>query len=192
MTHRRHGEGGLSQRGDRWRSSLIDPRSGQRRQRTWPLGTTKKQAERLHREWQVEFDQRGPTDRTATLATYLARWHQAREADMAPASWRAHGSRTRTLTRHLGHVKLAELTAMTVTETFADIAAQYSPATVKNLRDTLTLALSDAVAWGLLHTNPTANARLPRAAKKDRATPTTAQVHALCDGEANPFWRSLW
>lgn len=192
MTHRRHGEGGLSQRGDRWRSSLIDPRTGQRRQRTWPAGTTKRQAERLHREWQVELDQRGPTDRTVTLAAYLDAWVAIRKQDLTPATWHTYAAHARTLSKHLGHVRLAELDAMVITQTWGELSGLYAPATLQTIRKTLSVAMRDAVAWGRIHTSPVPASRMPRSPKKDRATPTTAQVHALCDSEPNPFWRSLW
>lgn len=192
MTHRRHGEGGLSQRGDRWRSALTDPRTGRRTQRTWPAGTSKKQAEKLHREWQVELDLRRPADRTATVAAYLEAWIAIRRADLTPTTWHTYAAHARTLARHLGHVRLAELDAMLITQTWGELAGIYAPNTLQTIRKTLSVAMRDAVAWGRIHTSPVPASRMPRTVKKDRATPTTAQVHALCDGEANPFWRALW
>ncbi len=54
MTRRPQGAGGLRERNGRWQSSTRDPRNGKTLWRTWPHGTTRRQAEKLHTEWLAE------------------------------------------------------------------------------------------------------------------------------------------
>jgi len=75
---RPQGAGGIRERNGRWQSSTRDPRTGRTLWRTWPHGTTRRQAEQLHREWLAEVGQRRPADRTLTVAGYLASWLDVR------------------------------------------------------------------------------------------------------------------
>lgn len=190
---RPQGSGGLRKRGDRWQSSVVDPRTGRTLWHTWPAGTTRRQAEHNHQEWSAEISKRRPADRTVTVAAYLTSWLGIRQADMTPATHARHAANARVLEREIGGVRLAELDPLALTETFAVLARTYSPASVKSLRATANAALGDAVRWERLPSNPMTAVRLPRPpAKQDRATPTTEQVHALCATETDELWRVVW
>lgn len=74
----------------RWQSSARDPRTGKAIYRTWPAGTTKREAERNHREWYADISKRRPADRSLTVATYLASWLDVRAGDMSGATHDMH------------------------------------------------------------------------------------------------------
>lgn len=193
MTRRPQGAGGLRERNGRWQSSTRDPRTGKTLWRTWPHGTTRRQAEKLHTEWLAEVGQRRPADRTLTVAGYLTTWLAVRAADMSDATHARHTANTKVLERHVGALKLNELEPLTLQHAFAELAGRYAPRTVRSIRATASLAFGDAVRWERLPANPMTAVRLPRApVDEDRATPTTEQVHALCAGETDPLWRTLW
>lgn len=193
MTRRPQGAGGLRERNGRWQSSARDPRAGKTIYRTWPAGTTRRQAERLHTDWLAEINQRRPADRTLTVAAYLASWLDVRAGDMSGATHPRHTANVRILDRELGNVRLAELEPLALQGTFAKLAGGYSARTVRSIASTASLAFGDAVRWGRLPTNPMAAVRLPRPpVQADRATPTTEQVHAICSSEPDPLWRTAW
>lgn len=193
MTARRPpGSGALRRRGDRWQSSAEDPRTGRRRYRTWPPQTTKKDAANLHAEWLGDLQQRSPVGRQATLGPYLTRWLEARRADMTPTTWRTYATWCKTIDRELGAVRLAELDAMTITSVLGQLSTRLAPSSVKAVRAVLSASMRDAVAWGVIPASPVEAARMPRFPKKQRIVPTTEQVHALCAGEPDQLWRTLW
>lgn len=192
---RPQGSGGLRRRGESWQSTITDPRTGRTRYRTWPSSMTVRQVERAHADWVADVRNRRAGDRQLTVGQYLERWLE-RRPDMSPQTLARHTTSVRAISRQLGAVRLAELDGLLVAEMLTDMRRKdgrpVSAATVKAVRSTLSSALADAVAWGLVSTNVAQHARLPRAARTTRATPTTEQVHALCDGEPDPLWRTLW
>jgi len=193
VTRRPQGAGGLRERNGRWQSSARDPRAGKTIYRTWPAGTTKREAERNHREWYADISKRRPADRTLTVAAYLASWLDVRAGDMSGATHTRHTANAKIIGRELGGVRLAELEPLTLQGLFAKRLEQYSPRSVRSIASTASLAFGDAVRWGRLPTNPMAAVRLPRPpVQADRVTPTTEQVHAICSSEPDPLWRTAW
>lgn len=192
---RPQGSGGLRRRGAAWQSTVTDPRTGQTRYQSWPGTMSVRQVERAHADWITEVRNRRAGDRQLTVGQFLERWLE-RRPDMSGQTHARHATSARTITREIGSVKLAELDGLLVAEMLATVrrvdGRPLAGATMRVLRSTLSTALGDAVVWGLIASNPAQHARLPRSARTTRATPTTAEVHRLCDGELDPLWRALW
>ena len=192
---RPQGSGGLRRRGAAWQSTVTDPRTGRTRYRTWPGTMTARQVERAHADWVADVRHRRAGDRQLTVQQYLERWLE-RRPDMSPQTRARHATSVRAISRELGAVKLAELDGLLVAEMLTSMrkadGRPLAPASLKAVRSTLSTALADAVTWGLIASNPANGSRLPRSSRTTRATPTTEQVHQLCDTEPDQLWRTLW
>ena len=192
---RPQGSGGLRRRGATWQSTATDPRTGKTRYRSWPGTMSVRQVQLAHAEWVADVRNRRAGDRQLTVGQFLERWLE-RRPDMSGSSYNRHKTCIKTMAREIGSVKLAELDGLLVAEMLATVrrfdGKPLSGSSLKSLRSTLSSALGDAVNWGLITSNPAQHARLPRSARTTRVTPTTAEVHRLCDGEPDPLWRALW
>lgn len=193
---RPQGSGGLRQRGGRWQSSAADPRTGKTKWKTWPADMTPRQVQRAHGEWVLEVRSGRAADPRATVAAFAKRWLTVRESDMKAATWARHRANCRTIERHIGSVRMADLDTLTIIESVQTMrrldGMAYAPDAVASIKGTLVQLCADAVAWRVIPANPTAGVRLPRADPSDRSVPTTEQVHAICDGETDPLWRVCW
>lgn len=192
MARRPAGAGGLRRRGDAWQSTARDPRTGKQLWRTWPTSMTQRQIERAHHAWVAEVVGGRAADRSATVAGFLDRWLAVVGPTMTPSNLAKRTSNVRTIARYIGAKRLADLTTLDVLELLAALGETRQPATVRAIRGTLALACRDAVAWGVLPTNPVSAARSPRVAAVERPVPTTEQVRLLVATEPDPMWRLLW
>lgn len=188
MTHRRpDGTGTLRARGDRWQSSIRDPRTGRTRAKTWPLGTGRREAERLHREWVTEIRTVGIGDRRITLEAWLTRWLD--RLDAGGATTYRHSRNVDTLVGILGHVPLGDLTTMVIEDELARLPAATS--SLRSLRWTLGRALAEARRRGLVPAVATVGVELPRRATVERTVPTTDEIRAVVAAEDDPLWRTV-
>jgi integrase len=103
---------------------------------------------------------------TTRLGDYLAQWHRTRspilddgtvvrDADLHPSTWIHDASTLKSLTKSLGHLRLAEITTAQCNQLRRRlIEDRKSGKTVVNIMGLLHKALSDAVSEGLIERNP--------------------------------------
>lgn len=189
MTHRRpDGTGTLRERNGRWQSITRDPRTGRTRAKTWPLGTGKREAQTLHRDWVAEVRNVGVGNRRVTLEAWLTRWLERLDAGGSTA-WR-HSRNVDVLVERLGHVPLGDLTPMMIEDELARLP--FATSSLRSLRWTLGRALTDARRRGLVPAVATVGVELPRRATVGRRIPTTEDIRAMIAAEDDPPWRTLW
>lgn len=84
-------------------------------------------------------------------------------------------------TGRLEALKLSELTAFDLQEALAGLHGALKPRTLKDLYNTLRTAMRQAVAWGLLASDPTAGLRVPRSPRQERRVLTRQELQAVLD-----------
>jgi integrase len=169
---RRHpGEGTVVKRHDRWRAKpwaavvpYTDP-SGRRRQ-TWLSAVSRAEAEAILRD-ELAKRRKAPVPTAHTVGTYVSGWLMT--TDLSPRTFDRY--RQHVLGRiipSLGDVPLAELRAPMVREALGTWSG--SDATKMGTFIVLRAAMRQAVADGMLGTDPTASVKAPR------QRPTTPDV----------------
>ncbi len=89
-----------------------------------------------------------------------------------------------------GDAQLKDLTPLRIKTFVAELSARRKPATVRNVHALLSTMLSDAVAEGLLLTNPCQFSRLPRIARYDAVFLSPAEVERLVEA-IDPAYRDF-
>jgi integrase len=188
---RGRGEGSVYQRADGvWIASVsLGYDAEGKRQRLVAAGTTKREA--LDKLEENKGKTRGgiPLDaQRQTVAQYLAHWLKVVKPTVEPGTYepyrrhclglkagekktRRGGKGTKAaecIAKHLGPVKLAQLSRAHVEQFYADLlAAGVSAAQCRKVGTTLTIALNAAVASKLIPYNPAAGVRKPKARKPE-------------------------
>lgn len=176
MTRRRTaGEGTLRQRPDgRWefRATIGFDAKGRQRRRSYYGATAAEAVERARSAPSIADPSR------ITVAQFLARWIRYREAPPGgePLKPSTALSYREIIRRHvnprLGGIQLARLRPLHVEDLLAELAGTgRAERTVRNVRNVLSGALRQAVAWGILRESPVVPT--PRRRRK-RAEPPKA------------------
>ena len=200
-------KGTVIQRGSRW-SVVVnlgrDPVTGKRR-RDWHSGYKSKQEAEEARVTILAGLQQGsyvePSKRT--VAGYLLdEWLPAKWATVEPTTWANYEHQLKSyVVPYLGARKLQQLTSAELTAFYAglleDGARQtdrgLSPTSVRNVHAVLRAALTDAVDWNFITSNPATNAKPPKPRKGVMKTWTGDQVRTFLETERDrrelPLWR---
>lgn len=177
--------GHIRRRGDHWYVVVElprDPRTGKRRQRTFRVQGTKRDAERLLREKLHAFDHGTHVEpNTMTVADWLKKWLRDSVEDHVRAKTaRDYHERANQITAHLGQIRLMELTALDVEAMYRRLAdLGLSSRTIRYDHTVLRKAVDDAVRLGLVGRNVVASARPPRLQQREMSVLTKEQAQAL-------------
>jgi integrase len=128
--------------------------------------------------------------REGTVGELLERWFDHGEADWSPTVVRSYRSIIdRVLLPRFGITPLRKLRAADIDAFYAELrkrgganGARLSAASVRRIHSVLRRALGQAVKWGLLTTNPAANASPPREPHREASVPTARDVGRLIEG----------
>lgn len=140
----------------------------------------KRDARKLERELSGAVAGAAPNAGETTLAALIDRWLAHAGPDLAA---RTADGYARTIDRHvrptLGALPLEAITAATLDHYYDGLRATLSPKTIRNVHAMIRRALGQAVAWGLLTSNPAADATPPRLVTPDIHPPDPADVIRL-------------
>ncbi len=168
------------------------PVSGRRRQKSRSGFVTKKEAESALHEF-IRYVEGGgdPSPERIRLAEYLNRWLDYQ---------RTRGIRSRTLEGYEGYIRreivpviggleLAKVRPGHIRAVLARVQHRgLSAATITQVRSVLGSALRQAVAEGLIPTNPVAVVKRPRVQRRELRWPTSAELGALLAVSRGPPW----
>lgn len=174
----------------------------ERRRRSVGGFRTRKQAEQALREHLGQIDRGRLHEPSKELVgQYLDRWlPRAKARLLRPGSYDAVELHVRVYIKpRIGHVTLMQLTPERVRDLYAELtltgrvrgAAPLSAKTVHNIHRTLSRALKDAVADGVLLHNPAAGAHT-QPESPEQATWTPVQLHEFFAFVAEDPLHALW
>jgi integrase len=129
-----------------------------------------------------------------TVEQYLTdEWLPAVKSTMRQSTYINTASRVRThLVPHIGRVRLQRLAPAQLNATYAALAADLRPGSVRNVHATVRHALGDAVRWGLIPRNVALLANPPKAQGSAMNTWTAEQTRAFLDFTRGDRQRALW
>jgi integrase len=162
---------------------------------------TKGQAQKLLDEFRSEVGTEPEYGPGATVATALSEWMKHCEARGRSPRTLHEGRRIidTVLVPKLGDVALRDLTPRHLDELYRKLSVGegrergLSPGSVRRYHAVLSAALSQAVRWGWLESNPAARAEPPPLGQAVLTVPTAAEVKALLSAarERAPKWGML-
>ena len=168
-SRRNYGSGSIRQRGkNRWQVLLDwppDPVTGARRQRSWTVKGSRRDADRFLAERRRERDYGIAIDpQKLTVAAFLLRWlpNYVARRNLKDSTYQRYDEMLRGLIiPRLGHVRLQDLTAEHVRGLMQPDEHRGSSTLVKYFR-LLKRALADAVQASLIAVNPCTQVEAPR------------------------------
>ncbi|HIE13133.1 MAG TPA: site-specific integrase [Desulfotomaculum sp.] len=133
-------------------------------------------------EMEARFKRRtGPRKAAMTLGKYLELWlEQVAPPVVAESTWNTYTWHVRQLQPHIGHLELYNLTGFDLQQGLRSLFKK-NPVTVQKTLGTLKTALRQAVAWGRLHSDPTAGLKAPRVPRRERRVLTPEELARLLD-----------
>lgn len=192
----------ITRRGDKYRVVCYgkrDPMTGNRLSRTATV-TTYREAKQTEARFTQELAQ-GIAPAKGTLAEYLGTWADARTARVAVNTAARDAELVGTIKRHIGQVKLADVTPAMLEQLYAtllkagrkDGSGGLHPRTVHHCHRTLHKALNDALRQGMIPNNPATLAEPPRVPHRPMLLPTDEQLaKALAALQQNRIWPSVY
>jgi integrase len=193
MSRRSNGEGSVYQRSDgRWCASI---RLGGKRRTVY--GRSRQEAARRLGELQRAAHQgRLVAPSRLTLGAYLTMWLDAHSVRLGPATRAVYEDVIRLhLTPTLGPIRLQALRPLHVVQwQTARCEAGVSPQRVATALKVLRTALTAAVRWGLLPTNPAADVERPRGDRRERRVWTEDEARRFLAHATGytQMWDPLW
>lgn len=189
---RRHGQGSLRQRRDRWVSQGRHPVTGRLVSHTHPVGITPAAAERLHGDWIAALRRQRADAAGLTVSGLCDLWLDA-QPGIADSTRRSYAVILRRVTSRIGDTAVADLDPWTIDRLTVDLWRAHSPKTASTTRNLFATVCRRAVAWRALERSPFADARpAPRTVHRPPAAPSTADVRAIIAAEPSPRWRACW
>ena len=197
--------GSVFKRGRSWTAQVFlgrDAATGRKRYRQWGGFPTRRAAEQaLTRQLELlragDYADAG----TTTLGDFLDRWLESVGARVRPTTAASYRD---VLEGHvvprIGNVRLDQLKPMTLSSLYTDLLANgrrngtggLSPRTVQYVHRIVSHALSDAVRWNLLASNPASRVDAPRVEMKEMRTWTAVDVRRFLAGVADDRLFALW
>lgn len=176
---RGNGEGSLVQRSDgRWQASIIIDGK-----RTYFYGTTRKEAQqKLDRAKQQAANGMHMASDQITVGGFLEFWlREVVAPHVRPATLKLYTHRTNHyLIPYLGKIKVQRLTPQTiVTFQNAMLKAGKSPRTTRDVKNVLSMALKQAMIWGIVSRNVASLVTSPPIEASEPVIPASADVHCL-------------
>ncbi|MGH9172052.1 MAG: tyrosine-type recombinase/integrase [Acidimicrobiales bacterium] len=180
--------GSLRRKGDgRWQVRVYlgkDPTTGKIRLKERTVQGTKREAERVLGELLARAqDGSLPDPRGITMAELLKRWLELNESDFSPKTvLEVRGVIKRTVVPLIGDRLVSEVTTgdldafYQVLRTSGGKSGGLAPATIRRIHGIVRRALTQAVRWDMIRTNPAVGASPPRVPKPDIRPPSSNQV----------------
>lgn len=179
-SRRGKGEGAIYQLSDgRWRAALsmgFDPLSGKRIRKLFTGKTKREVQDRLQAALAVH-----PTSNTVvrlTVQAWLDHWLELIRPTVELATWDSYSKHVRILKPFL-RGQITELKPTQIEQLYTQLLEAYSPAMVRKLGVSLSVAMNAAVRRGVITSNPTKGIRRPKSARKKIETLTAEETKAV-------------
>lgn len=176
---------------------------GKRRQKSKGGFRTRKEAERAFAEFRDAVRNGAYVEPTkTTLGQFLVdEWLPSTRSTVRPGTYEHYSAEVRRyVVPRLGNVRLSAVTPAKLNALYGELlqlerrnaSRPISPTTVRRVHNMLHKALSDAVRWGLLVTNPAERADPPRPATTEMSIWTPEQLGgflaSVADDRLSPLW----
>ena len=169
-------------KGWRYRAAVgIDPVTGKRRWVSKGGFSTRKAASTALNAVLTDADNGQIVERSSvTVAEYLDDWIERAARDLKPTTAASYRNDIGHLKRQLGHVRVQDLTPLTVERAYHELVKSGLKAkSVRNIHAVLRRALGDAERLGLIVRNPAASARPPTPDRVEQSTWTPDELSAF-------------
>jgi integrase len=162
--HRGNGEGTISRRKDgRWVARLyVETTEGKKRKALYAASRSEAASKLAAAIAQRDGQPMIAEPSKLLVRHYLEEWLAAKKPDLAPDTHSRYESIVRNHLTLLGSHKLSELSRAHVEALKNRLRTDHEPSTTTHILAVLTSALNQAVAWGLIDTNPTTHVARPR------------------------------
>ncbi|MEW5953289.1 MAG: tyrosine-type recombinase/integrase [Bacillota bacterium] len=135
-------------------------------------------------ELTVKRARKGPSSLTRNIEEYLEKWLEQVKYSIAERTYETYQYHVKRLIPVVGHFQLYGLSSFDLQQGLNTL--QGKPKTIKGVYGTLKTALRQAVAWGLLTTDPTVGLKTPRISREDRPILTSDELWRLLTA-AEPY-----
>lgn len=183
----------------RWQARLTyyDPETGNRRE-TSQTFATEREAKKWSRDQEFRYredpNRKPPSDQT--LAEYLQQWLDVtRTTNIEAKTFASYREMAAHSIRELGTRPIKALSPLDIQRFYLTLAEQRnsSPRTINYAHRILKMALSNAVDWGLIPTNPAEKVKTPkRSPKKPLRIPTPDETIRLLETSEGTRWYPMW
>ena len=168
-----------------------DPVTGRRRQLSRTVRGGKRDAQQVLNRLLSESDAGAHAGTDASFRDVALRWLRLGAGDLSPTTVRRYeGLLERHIYPALGDRPAHKIRATELDDLYHGLVNEVglAPATVRQVHATIRRALSQAVKWGWIASNPAANTTPPRVKKPDIAPPSVDDVVRLIEAahETNP------
>lgn len=141
-----------------------DPVTGKRTRPTKTIHGSKKDAERVLREWirAYEFGEWNPTKST-TLNQHIDEWLGAAKGDMSETTFRAYSyDLERFVLQTIGRAPIDKIRPLDIQQLFLDLVTQGTgPTSVARLKAALSKCFGQALMWRRVTSNPVIGTQIP-------------------------------
>ncbi|MGQ9512143.1 tyrosine-type recombinase/integrase [Thermodesulfitimonas sp.] len=144
---------------------------------------TLSQARARAAELEVAKRRYGPKQAAKTVGEYLLDWLEKIKGTVSERTHETYTWHVKKLIPIIGHLQLYGLNSFDLQEGLNQLKVK--PKTAKGIYGTLKTAFRQAVAWGLLNTDPTAGLRAPRVPREEKKVLTPEELKRLLDAAEN-------
>ena len=183
--------GSVRKRGSTW-TYVVDvgrDDEGKRKQQSRGGFSTKRAASEALRALLNQLDSGFlPDAESMTFSVYMERWLKHHKTQVEPMTWRRYDALVRLyLIPPLGGMQLGRIRPAHV-QAALDAIEDRAPRTVQHVRGVASKAMRQAVAWGLIPSNPVAATRAPKAERPDLDVPTAERARKLMAAAEGTVW----
>lgn len=180
----------------RWqaRVTYYDTETGKRHE-TSQTFTTEREAKKWSREQEIQFredpNRKPPSDQT--LFEFFPEWLKTVEArNLAQKTLRDYRQMSAHPIGSFGHKSLKSITTWEIQQLYTAMAETHSSRTINYVHTVLKSALSDAVDWGLISSNPADKAKAPRGQRHPVSILTPREADHFLEVTYGSRWYTLW
>ena len=159
----------------------YDPVTGKRLPPIETTGRIKSDTRDRHKAKILEYQRTGVlrSQKGPRVADYAERWMADRVTRVKPNSWNNEYSWMRVMCRHIGGVRLADLTAEHLRRMTSDLLTTRKVKTVSDYLRLLSSMLENAIDDGIIAANPCRRVKLPRKAEYEPLVLDREQPRAM-------------
>lgn len=128
-------------------------------------------------ELEVAKRRHGPKQAARTVGEYLLDWLEKIRGTVSERTHETYTWHVKKLIPIVGHLQMYGLNSFDMQEGLSQLKVK--PKTAKGIYGTLKTAFRQAVAWGLLNTDPTAGLRAPRVPREEKKVLTPEELEKL-------------
>ena len=161
-----------------------DPLTGRRRQKSRSVRGSKREAQQVLNSLVVEADAGAHVGTSTTFEQLCRQWLNLIENDLSPTTLRTYRNLLdRRILPALGYKLAHSIRTVDLDRLYLGLTNEVglAPATVRQIHAIIRRALRQGVRWGLISTNPAANATPLRLVKADLSPPDVEQVGKLLE-----------